>query len=169
MKETALVLVDVQDSFLGRETYSCLRQINIALNDANFDKVIATRLVNSQESNLRKQLGWTSMATREEVELHVGIQGVRNLNVVNKTGYGVNDSLLYYLEGVEKVVVMGLDTEASVMQIAGGLFDKGLQTYVDSSGIATSSGGEVHQAGIAILKLILGDSYVVSDYRSILN
>ena len=180
-----LLAVDLQNGFLI--TPECEAVVPKVVNNASkFHQVWATRFFN-RNPNFSHQLNWNDMVFGQETELSKTL-----IPLVSKTfdkpsyspispsllhisrflfsyahapsSFVMSSALLQALQNnaITTVAVCGVDTDACVMATSLGLFDAGFETFVVSDGCASSGGQEYHEAAIKILKLNIGQKYVIS-------
>ena len=141
-----LLVVDLQKAFCKDKAFA---DKIISLSN-KFDKVVATKFVNSDDSLYEKWLNWKCADT----EL---VEGFHPDYVLEKTGYGIN---FVPLEGKE-VYLAGLETDACVLKLALDLWDAGARPIVLTDYVASST-EEYHKAGLFLLEHLIGKENLVS-------
>ena len=156
-----LLIIDLQKGFINQHT----RHIPAKINEL-FDKyelIIATQFVNLPGSNFRKLLQWHDLSegdasTEMAIDLHPHVVKIK------KYGYScINDDFMKLIreKGVDFIDICGLDTEGCVLKSAVDLFEIGITPRVLSDYCASSGGHDYHEAGIKVLKRLIGDKQVI--------
>lgn len=119
-----LIIVDVQKGFINDNNKQMLDNINILLKTSTFDKIIATRFVNSNDSQFVKFLNWNKMTSSPSIDF--AFQIPRNIEVIDKTSYALPENSLdnLNLSKEDEVYICGTDYDACVLAIGFQLFDK---------------------------------------------
>lgn len=83
--------------------------------------------------------------------------------VIDKPTYGAGEAIERHLRehDIQRVTVVGIDTDVCVLQNAAYLFDHGFAVGVDAAGTATNGGPEADKAAIPLLRRTLGREYVL--------
>lgn len=122
-----LFIIDVQKGFVKENNKFLLKDINLLLKNNSFDKVIATRFVNSKNSQYNKFLNWNKMTSNIETDIAVTLP--KNSIIVDKTSYAIPYKIFESLKiyPTDEVYICGLDYDACVLAIGFQLFDLGIQ------------------------------------------
>lgn len=160
----ALLIVDMQDGFINDYTVKCLPRIQELLSSKLFDVIIATRFVNNSCTPVYRNIGWKEMIT-SGTNLVNSIEAGVNY-VINKDTYlsGAELDLIIREHKVDRVVIVGVDTDVCVLMHAGHLFDCGHRVAVDVSGCASTGGARADEAAVTVLRRIVGNSAVIDNH-----
>jgi len=165
LPRSALVIVDVQNGFIGPATSHVPDAIRNLLDAKRneFALVIATRFHNLPDSPFRKWIHWNRLAETPETDLVQGI-GERADVVIDKNTYGIVKNLAELIgkAGVEHVYICGIDTDVCVLQNAGGLFDLGYRVFVLLNATGTNGGTDAQIAAEKLLRRTIGSDQVIA-------
>ena len=160
---TCLVLVDLQNGFLCPETKGLAERIFSLLEERAFDFVVGTRFENQPESLFVRQIGWDGLMDRESQALLPGIEK-RCDRIFSKTGYTcMTPEFRSFLteKGITELYFAGMDTEACVLKSAVDAFESGIPCRVFRDACASSMGTASHEAGLLVLKNLIGEQGLV--------
>ena len=127
-----LILVDVQNGFLhNADNQVMVQKIHQLLNEQLFDRVIATRYVNTAGSNIIRLMGWDKLLTAAEQTIPPEI--LEHVDYVDeKIGYsGYTDTMRKFLlqdngdKYPEEIFLAGLDLGCCVLETATDFFEAG--------------------------------------------
>ena len=162
-----LIVVDDQNGFVRYEqTKSVAEKIKSLVDKKLFDCVIATRFINTPNSQYVKFIGWNRLTSSPDIDL---IDGLTADYVVDKNVYTcVTDeflSLLTKINGGElpkHVFIAGIDTDCCVLKTSVDLFEHFVMPIVLTN-YCNSNGGDIsHNAGIEVMSRNLGKKCLVS-------
>lgn len=141
-----LLVVDLQPEFADSdgEYGRILKFVQDAIGNKSYDKVIATKCVNRENSNFVRYSNWDEL-----------IEGASELafvadEVIEKISYGLLD--YSFLPKEAEIHVMGYNTGACVLKVALDLFDRDYNFKVLSEYCYSSSGLEHHERGLWTLR-----------------
>lgn len=144
-----LFAVDLQKEFADKDGKyeEILAFLNDAVRGGGYDKVVATKCVNSNKSNFVRYNNW-----------HKLIDGTSELEfkadeVIEKQSYGLTDYSM--LPKDAEIDIIGYDTGACVLKIALDLFDRDYNFLVLSKYCYSTGGEEHHKRGLQILSNLL--------------
>lgn len=152
----ALLVVDVQRGSIDEndDTVEGIRRL-IAEHGDRFEKVIASRYINVEDSPVRTILGSDSWSDPQETALHDGI-ALPGVIVLDKSTYALGTQLDPYLEGVESLVLCGVDTHACVLHEALDAFDRCIRPIVLGDLCDSGNGQEAHACALGVLRHAVG-------------
>lgn len=158
----ALVVIDVQQGFISDDTKQCLPYIHELIHQKKFDVVIATRFYNPENSPFRRFIRWERLSTPEEIALDEVVEKKSDF-IIDKSTYGAGDKIANILveKNINKVTLVGIDTDVCVLHNAAYLFDHGFEVTVDTKGCATNGGEEAQKAAYLLLRRTLGRDFVL--------
>lgn len=164
-----LIIVDMQNGFARYEqTKKVARKIKTLLEAGIFDKIIATRFINYDNSIFEKLFGWEKLKSVEEIEIVDGLTEYID-EIIDKSVYTcINSNFiqrLYQLndgEYPEKVFIAGVDTDCCILTIATGLFEHNIRPIVLSAYCNSNGGLESHNAGLICLKRLIGSNQLIN-------
>jgi nicotinamidase-related amidase len=159
MPETLLV-VDVQHGFINPYTRHVPRRV-LRLADAQpFREVLFTLFLNPPGSHYRKLLQWDACSGPPDTELVPELEQLATPGrVFRKYGMaGLPDDLKQYLRehAIERLAIVGIDTDMCVLKCAMDAFDLGVEPVVLIDCCASTAGLQAHLAGLSILSRNIG-------------
>lgn len=162
--DSALVLVDVQNGFIGLHTHHIppLLASFLASNATRFRLVIATRFVNTPGSQFVRLIDWSEMMDAPAIDLAPGISRFVDVTL-DKHAYGDAPDIVRVLDAhhIRTVYMAGIDTDVCVLQNAGALFDLGYTVNVLYDLCASNGGENVHREMLVPLERTVGGRQVV--------
>lgn len=161
-----LIVVDIQNGFCQTNgTREVADKIIALTRNGSFDKVVATRFINKEESPFRKYLNWDKLSKNPDIDL---VDGIKADEVVDKAVYTcVNNDFIDLLKKLNndrvpnKVHVCGVDTDCCVLKIAVDLFEKGIMPIVLTEYCFSNAGIEMHKSGLDILNRLIGKKCLI--------
>ena len=156
--------IDLQEGFLNDELRAgdYVERVCAFISGLNKEDLILTRFVNAPGNNFDELLGYT--ITQPETTL-IGDLEKGDYKVIEKSSYSAwIPEIVGRLQqgGIDEVVMFGLDSDACVLKTALDAFDAGAKPVVLSDLSHSSGGEERNQAGIKLMKILLGEAQVIS-------
>lgn len=155
-----LLVVDVQRGFLNDYTQHVPGRVARLIERDRYDPVYFTRFENPPGGPYRIFLGWNACARPPETDLAPEVQPfAADERVFSKPGYaGLPEELAEVLRGsgVEKIALVGIDTDMCVLKVALDLFDLSIEPIVLTDCCASTAGLQAHLAGLAVLSRNIG-------------
>lgn len=152
-----LLVVDVQEGFITDNTRCLLPKLEKLM--CCFDGlIIATKFINRLNSAFVNILGWNKLMCVPETDLLKFVWERANY-IVNKHGYsGYTDDVAWLLRchGCDEVYVAGIDTDCCVLETAVSAFENNIRPIVLADYCASTGGKESHDAGLKVLKRLIG-------------
>jgi nicotinamidase-related amidase len=161
MPVSQLLIIDVQVGFINKSTAHVPQRV-LPLQDS-FDQVIVTRLYNPQKSLYRKLIGWDGFSLGS-TDTRLAFKPREDATILDKSTYScIQQSLVERLrrDSVSRVHLCGIATEGSVMITAIDLFQAGIEPVVLAHACGSSTGHADHEAGLQILKRLIGAKQVI--------
>ncbi|WP_051271086.1 isochorismatase family cysteine hydrolase [Shimazuella kribbensis] len=155
---TLLFVVDVQNGFVSSKTEFVLERITSLLQKDLFDFVAFTQFVNEKPSPYREYLHWSKLSTSIEQEIYPEIQPFAT-NVFKKGIYSaINAETMKFIKdhNIEKVFILGMDTDCCVLKTAVDLFENHIHPIVLAHYSASNGGKVSHDAGVKVLERLIG-------------
>jgi nicotinamidase-related amidase len=164
-EHSALLVVDVQRGSIDEdnETVHRIREL-VAEHRDRFVRVIASKYVNVEGSPLRVLLGSDSRSDPHETALHDGI-ALPGIVVIEKSTYALGQLLEPHLDGVENLVLCGVDTHACVLHEALDAFDRCVRPIVLGDLCDSANGEEAHACALGVLREAIGVHNVWEEAR----
>lgn len=165
-----LILVDVQNGFLHNAgNQVMLQKIHQLLDERLFDRVIATRYVNTAGSNIIRLMGWDKLLT--EAEQTIPPEILEHVDYVDeKIGYsGYTETMRKFLlqdngdKYPEEVFLAGLDLGCCVLETATDFFEAGVRPFVLTAYCSCAGGPEYFDAAILCLEHLIGTRHLIPD------
>ncbi len=166
--KSILIVVDMQNGFNRYEqTHLLADKISKLTNGGFFDSIIATRFINREGSQYTRFLDWHRLIYSPDIDL---IEGISVDKIVDKFVYTcVNEEFLSLLKELNDgnlpplVFICGADTDCCVLKIATDVFERGLVPVVLSKYCDSNGGLESHEAGLLVMKRLIGKKNIVDD------
>ncbi len=151
-----LVVIDVQNGFVNRNTASLPAKIANLIKSDKFDFVAFSKFINKKESNYFKLLGWKKMLRSPDIEIHRALREFTNSrNIFEKTSYSIFKSkkFLDFIKrnNIKKLYLCGIDIDACVLATAFDAFDLGYDVEVLSEYSLSHSGKGFDRAALKII------------------
>lgn len=158
-RNKALVIVDVQPSFLNTRNKYVVQNILELLSKTSYDLYIEATFHAEKGSLWDTQQSWTcpkGEKTRTVDELSKTLEGLGAIQIEKETKsvFKGDKNIISTLKdrNITEVHVVGLDTNDCVLATAYESFDLGFITYVIEECCEASSSKELHEHAIAILR-----------------
>ncbi len=158
-RKRALIVVDVQPSFLNERNEYIVDNILKLLSQIQYDSIVVATFHAEKGSLWEVQQKWTCPAgdqTKTVEKLSEKLKALSPIEVVKETksvfkGNKDVENLLKE-KGTEEIHVVGLDTNDCVLATAYESFDRGFVTYVIEECCQSSSSDLLHQQALKILQ-----------------
>jgi len=161
MKNTALLVVDVQHGFINQNTKHIPKLIEEIL--PKYETTIATRFFNPQNSNYRKLIHWNKFSAGSP-EIDLAFTPKSTTLIIDKPIYTcINNDFLSYLDNknITSIHIVGIDTDICVTKCAVDLFEADRTPYVLKNYCASHAGQVLHNAAIEILGRYIGKNQII--------
>jgi nicotinamidase-related amidase len=160
MAKQALLVVDVQRGFINDYTRHIPGRVKRLIELDDFEPVLFTQFVNVPESSYHRLLQWHDVAQPPDTDLVPELAGCAAAGrVFVKPGRtGVTEELSSYVreQGLQRLSLVGIDTDMCVLKMALDLFDLGVEPVVLVDCCASTAGLQAHLAGLSILSRNIG-------------
>lgn len=160
----ALVLIDVQNGFIGEHTVHLpgLLLSFLGKHATDFDLIIATRFFNTPGSQFVRLVEWSEMMAPPSTDLVDGLGQYANV-ILDKTTYSDAKDIAHELDirGLHTAYLAGADTDVCVLQNAAGLFDLGYEPHILYDLCASNGGTAAHLAILDTLERTVGRGQIV--------
>lgn len=173
-KKRALIVVDVQSSFVNSENKEVISSIAKVIEKGSYALIVES--VFSTEGNLlwERQHRWTCKFTDTLPEIEKIIEESESRVHVRKNTKSawkgdVDFEKLFKDKGIEEVHIVGFDTNDCVLATAYESFDLGFQTYVIEEATHSAEGSRMRTPAIEILRNVdlTNHSEFIKDFISI--
>jgi nicotinamidase-related amidase len=155
-----LLIVDVQVGFINEFTHHIPQRVVRLIDRDRYAPLLFTRFVNTPGGPYDRFLDWHSCNDEPETDLVPELKPFAQPDFVfSKLGLcGMPDELINYLRQhcLERVFIVGIDTDMCVLKIAMDLFDMGIEPIVFTDCCASTAGLQAHLAGLAVLSRNIG-------------
>ena len=160
---SCLLVVDVQNGFIGQRTRHVVPRIESLLKESLFEHVIFTKFINSQDSACVSLLGWNSMFAGEETEISSLLQSFAKEIYSKSTYTALTQELHQYLRQrqIATVFICGIDIDCCVLTTAIDLFKIGIRPYVLTHYSASNGGYNSKRAAITVLDRLIGAHHII--------
>lgn len=155
-----LLIVDVQSGFINSFTHHIPQRVARLIQRDEYAPILFTRFINSQDGPYQIFLDWHNCDCEPETKIAPELESfVDQSCVFSKPGLcGMPKELADYLrqQSIERIVIVGIDTDMCVLKIAMDLFDIGIEPIILTDCCASTAGLQAHLAGLAVLSRNIG-------------
>lgn len=155
-----LLIVDVQAGFINQFTHHIPQRVVRLIDRDRYSPLLFTRFVNASGGPYDRFLDWHSCNSEPETEIVPELKPFAQESCIfSKRGLcGMPDELTDYLREhhIERVFIVGIDTDMCVLKIAMDLFDASIEPIVLTDCCASTAGLQAHLAGLAVLSRNIG-------------
>lgn len=144
---------------------SLVPKIRKFLRENRDEQIYFCNFRNEKESSFQEFLNWGGMMKEEEIE-----------NIEEMTEFLTEDNVFHYttesalsserleeeLVYVEKMYLIGVDTDASILATTFDAFGKGIEPIVLEDLVYSRAGKENHESALTILNRIIGEERVIN-------
>jgi len=165
MKRDFLLIIDVQKGFINPSTAHIPELVENLQHQ--FTSVMVSRFFNPPGSPYRRLMGWERFATRSD-DAALAFTPRNDAEIVDKPVYSaLTPQLEDYLSrhGIDEVALCGIATDNCVLKTAVDLFEAGYKPMVIYDACASHGGVQCHEAGLMLLRRLIGEEQVVA-YQS---
>jgi nicotinamidase-related amidase len=155
-----LLVVDVQRGFLNPHTEHIPGRVARLIEGGGHAPVLFTRFENPPGGPYHRFLDWHECVSGQDIDLAPALdRHASPERVFSKPGYaGLPDQLveLFDRHRVERVTIVGIDTDMCVLKVALDVFDLNIEPIVLVDCCASTAGLQAHLAGLAVLSRNIG-------------
>ena len=155
-----LIIVDVQPGFINEFTHHIPQRIARLIQRDEYASILFTRFINTPDGPYQRFLDWHSCDSEPEINIVPELEPwAKPERVFSKQGLcGMPDELASYLrqQSIERVFLVGIDTDMCVLKLAMDFFDMGIEPFVLTDCCASTAGLQAHLAGLAVLSRNIG-------------
>lgn len=154
--KSLLLVIDVQNAFINKNTKHILKKINSLVDNNTYDNVIFTRFINSKESLWYKNLNYKRCI---DVEDNIIPLNTKDYLVMDKKIYSAyNDELVKFINenNVDEIYLCGIDTGACILKTSLDLFENGYNIFVLKDFCVSTRGRIFHNRALNIIKRNIG-------------
>jgi nicotinamidase-related amidase len=157
-----LIIVDVQSGFINEFTHHIPQRIVRLIQRDEYAPIVFTRFINAPDGPYQQLLDWHSCESEPEINIVSELEPwAKPESIFAKRGLcGMPDELASYLrqQPIERVFLVGIDTDMCVLKLAMDFFDMGIEPIVLTDCCASTAGLQAHLAGLAVLSRNIGAS-----------
>ena len=157
---SALIVVDVQNGFINDYTRHISERVVALIESGAYDPIFYTRFINMPEGPYPRFVGWDACMAPPETDLVDTVaRHASPETTFDKHGYaGLPDALERALldRDIDRVTVVGIDTDMCVLKVAMDAFDLNIEPLVLTDCCASTAGLQSHLAGLAVLARNIG-------------
>jgi len=155
MKEVILI-IDMQNFFINEKNYFLIDKINNYIEENNFDFILYSKFINSNNSNFVKKLNWKECFNSPDIDINKDLFYKNKWIVFEKNTYSVFKSkdFIDFLNNnnIDKINICWLDTDACVLATSFDWFDIWYDINILYDLIYSSWWDENHKCWLRILK-----------------
>ncbi len=159
-----LLVVDIQEGFVNDYTRHIPKRVETLIQRGSFDPILFTRFINTESGPYHRFIGWHACQDEPETNLTPEMAALaREEHVFTKPGYaGMPEDLTEYLRNneIERITIVGIDTDMCVLKIAMDIFDLNIEPIVLVDCCASTAGLQAHLAGLAVLARNIGADHL---------
>lgn len=167
LHKSLLLVVDMQKGFLGADDAKVVvPTINRLVEhwQGYGWPIVYSRFVNLEGSNWERLRDWHELKRQPDTELADELT-VDPTYVFKKSTYSAwsaDTAQVCAIQGVQDVVIVGVDTNECVLATAISVFDAGLTPWLVEDACASNGGQEAHDKAIELLAILMGSQQIVS-------
>ena len=167
MNQAALIVVDMQNGFIGSRTEQIIPAVEGLIMDwqkQNADNIVFTRFTSLAGGQYERLIGWKRLQVEPETNLCPQIAPLAR-NIINKNYYTAFTTELKELvskQGWKTFGICGIATDSCVLKTAVDAFELGYTPYVLADACASHGGIEVHDAAIRLLGRFIGKNQIIT-------
>lgn len=161
---SCLVVIDVQKGFINYTTEHIIPRLKSLLESGLYDHVVATKFINEKGSQYRQLLDWHGMSDELSQELHSLVAKYAE-RVFKKYSYTCfTHEFVDFLRdnSIDRLTLVGVDTDACIMASAFSAFDRGIKFEVLANYCASGAGSKAHEYILSVMKRNFGSAVVYS-------
>jgi nicotinamidase-related amidase len=155
-----LIIVDVQSGFINEFTHHIPQRVARLIQRDDYAPVLFTRFINASDGPYQRFLNWYNCESEPETNIVPELESwAKPESIFSKQGLcGMPDELASYLreQCIERVSLVGIDTDMCVLKLAMDFFDMGIEPIVLTDCCASTAGLQAHLAGLAVLSRNIG-------------
>ncbi len=161
MKNSLLLVVDVQRNFINENTKSLISKINELIKNSNYNYIAFTKFINDENSNFYKSIDFKGCMNEYDREIVIETKDYRIFE--KRTYTALTNELKDYLneKNIGVVNLCGIDTDACVLKTALDLFDNNYNVKVLKDYCMSHSNLENHNMAIHLLERLIGKDNIV--------
>jgi len=157
MKDTAVLIIDVQNFFINTHTEELPKKIFDHLSNTEYGVILFTKFVNNPNSNFVKMLKWDKCSAVPDTDICKDLSCfVKSDNTFEKSTLSAfkNQKLVRLLRNkkIKKLYICGTDSEACVLSSAFEAFDLGFEVHTLKNLCASTNGKVFHDYAKAIIE-----------------
>lgn len=156
---SCLVIIDVQNGFLTKDTEFVADKILNLIDDRNFDYIVGTQFFNYNGSPFTRLLDWKGCMSGNAIKMDDRLYEKCNKVFLKSTYSCFTEDFIGYINSkkVSKLYFVGIDTDCCVLKSAVDAFERNLDFEVLLDYCASTGGIDSHNAGVAVLKRLIGN------------
>jgi nicotinamidase-related amidase len=160
-----LLVVDVQNGFINSRSEHVVEPIKQLVEKWHAEKrgpVIYSRFINLDNSPWEKLMGWHHLKKEPDTSLYPSLP-TKDTDIFKKGTYSAwSKEVQQICDGasIQKVVICGIDTDQCVLKTAIDIFEANLIPIVVADLCASSAGKQYHEAGLKIIRRLIGDNQI---------
>ena len=157
-RKRALILVDLQKSFVKKDKGRIIKNLSLLLKQETYDLFIEATFHAEKGSLWDKQTHWTFLYESTIPEISKLLKGRKVIKVKKDTRSvfkgDKNIVVLLRKNKIKEVHIVGFDTSDCVFATAQESFDNGFYTYVIEECTGSSGGKLLHSKAISLLRYL---------------
>ena len=161
MKNSLLLVVDVQRNFINENTENLISKLSALIQNNNYNYVAFTKFINDENSNFYKSLNYKGCMNEYDREIVIETKDYRIFN--KRTYTALTNELKDYLKekNIDIVYLCGIETDACIFKTALDLFDNNYNFKVLKDYCMSHSSLENHNMAIHLLERLIGKDNII--------
>jgi nicotinamidase-related amidase len=166
MTNQLLLVVDMQNGFINAQTEHIVEPVKVLVQKWQSQMrgpVIYSRFINLDNSPWEKLMGWHRLKKEPDPALHPALP-TNEAEIFKKGTYSAWSKEVQQIcdgSGIREIMLCGVDTDQCVLETAIDIFEANLRPVVLADLCASSAGRRFHEAGLLILKRLVGEKQVI--------
>lgn len=164
-KETVLIVVDMQNGFLGSKTehiVPCIEEL-VQKWQALGGATVFTRFISLPDGQYERLINWKRLQTSPEIDICPSLVPFAKC-VIEKNYYtAFTDEFKHMVSSNTwtNFAICGIATDSCVLKTAADAFELGYTPFVLNDACASHAGPDIHEAALSILKRFIGRNQVI--------
>lgn len=147
-----LIIIDLQNAFINKNTKSAINDIKKLISLNKFDKIIFTKFINNKSNPTYKKLGWNGCISKESRDICVDTKWYTIIEKNTYTAYNRELKQFIKQHKIKDIYLCGIDAECCVQITALNLFENDFNVFVLQDYIYSMHGKTTKNEIIKILK-----------------
>lgn len=159
---TCLLIIDVQNGFITGDTFHIPERLKNLIENYDFNHIVASQFINSRHAPHFLFTGWDRLMDENACELNEYVGSIAERVFKKSINSCFTKEFEEYIKDkeVQKLYLVGIDTDCCVLKTAFDCFDKIINFEVLTHYCASTGGLELHEAAIKIMLRSFGEKCI---------